>query len=573
MERKEFLSTLVNSASRTKIERAKRGGHKASTVLKPESVPPFTSGLDPYTGPWTETEVIHLLKRTMFGAAIGDVNYFKTLTVSEAVDELVNTVNPNPGEPIKVTPTDASSPASDPDWSIPVGRTWTTTGTSTNANNRDRRDSLRSWWLGNMINQPRSIEEKMILFWSNHVTIEFAMVGGALLCYGYMKLLRQHALGNSKTLIKEVTINPAMLVYLNGYQNTRTAPDENYGRELQELFTIGKGPDSHYTEDDVKAAARVLTGYMVNLQNAYYIFNPSKHDTDPKQFSSFYNNRVINRSLSEAQLEVDDLIDMIFNNVETSKNICRRLYRYFVYHEITAETEANVITPLAQTFRDNNYDVKPVLTRLLNSQHFFDALQFGDTIKSPVDFTVGLIRECGVKLPPAGNPSLQYKHLNYLAGNFMASIDESIGDPNNVSGFMPYYQSPFFDKLWVNTDTFIKRQGFVDIMINGGYSSGGFKTFIDPILVAIKMSNPANPNKLVADFNTYFLRRGLSTNLRDSIKNEILLTGLTDDNYWTAAWNAYTINPADLNNYTVVNTRLKALLLYFLSKLEEYHLM
>ncbi|MBL0357996.1 MAG: DUF1800 domain-containing protein [Chitinophagaceae bacterium] len=571
MERKEFLHSLIKPSS-SKKERHQRKA-VITTMEIPEVVPPFSTGLDPYTGPWTETEIIHLLKRTMFGAAQEDVAYFKSRTVAQAVDELVNTVNANPGEPIKVAATDAASPASDPDWSIPIGRSWVSTGTSTNSNNGNRRDSLRSWWLGNMINQPRSIEEKMILFWSNHVTIEFAMVGGGLLCYGYMQLLRQHALGNFKILVKEMTINPAMLVYLNGYQNTKTAPDENYGRELQELFTVGKGPDSHYTEDDVKAAARVLTGYMVNLQNAYYSFAITKHDTEPKQFSSFYNNTVISRSQSEAQLEVDDLLNMIFSNVETSKNICRRLYRYFVYHEISPETEAAVITPLAETFRNNNYDIKPVLTQLLNSQHFFDTLQFGDTIKSPLDFTVGLIRECGVKLPPRSNPVLQYKHLNYLAANFMASIDQSIGDPNNVSGYMPYYQSPFYDKLWVNTDTFVKRQGFIDSLVNSGYSNGGFKTFIDPVAIASKMSSPANPNKLVQDFNTCFLRRSLSQGLRDTIKSEILLSGLTDDNYWTVAWNAYINNPSDLNNYSVVNTRLKALLLYFFSKLEEYHLM
>jgi hypothetical protein len=110
-------------------------------------------------------------------------------------------------------------------------------------------------------------------------------------------------------------------------------------------------------------------------------------------------------------------------------------------------------------------------------------------------------------------------------------------------------------------------------MINGGYSSGGFKTFIDPLAIASKMSNPANPGKLVEDFNTYFLRRELSVGLRDTIKTEILLTGLTDDNYWTSVWNAYINNPADLNNYSVLNNRLKSLLLYFFNKLEEYHLM
>ncbi len=568
MERKEFIASLFKPSAPKKAVIAK------PNVVVTENIQPIPGGLSEYVGQWTENEVIHLLKRTMYGAPVEDVAYFKQMNSSSAVDELVNTANTNPGEPIKVYNNDASVPATDPDWSVPVGRTWVNTSTTTNQVNRDRRDSIKSWWLGNMIKQPRSIEEKMILFWSNHVTIEFLQVGGALMCYKYMKLLRQHATGNFKTLIKAVTTDPAMLVYLNGYQNTKTAPDENYGRELQELFTMGKGPGSQFTEEDVKAAARVLTGHTVNLQDAVNGFNSSKHDTDPKVFSSFYNNTVISRPSNQGVLETDDLIEMLFTKDEVSKNICRRLYRYFVYHIITEEVETNIIEPLAATFRSNNYELKPMLLQLLKSEHFFNAMQYGDTIKSPLDYTVGLIRECGVRLPPRSNPQLQYKHLNYLATNFLSSIEQTIGEPNNVSGFTAYYQSPFFDKLWINTDTFVKRQSFIDTMINGGgYSSGGFKTFIDPVAVAFRMSNPADPNQLVQDLNTYFLRRELSQSLKDSIKTEILLTGVTDDNYWVSAWNNYVNDPANLDNYSVINTRLKALMLYFLSKLEEYHLM
>jgi uncharacterized protein (DUF1800 family) len=574
MERKDFITSFFKSPSLKKEVVQKNNGTGSDGILS--TILPIAGSINPYTGPWTDNEAAHLLKRTMFGAPVENVNYFKTLSYGQAVDTLLNTTNSPAamGLPVKVYATDPATVATDPDWSVPAGRTWVNTVTTSRDVNKDRRDSLKSWWLNIMVKQPSGIEEKMILFWSNHVTIEFQMVGNGLMCYQYLQLLRQHALGNFKTLIKQVTINPGMLIYLNGYMNNKNAPDENYGRELQELFTLGKGPDSQYTEDDVKAAARVLTGYQVDLAAGITSFNINRHDTNPKQFSSFYNDAIINRSAAEAQLETDDLVEMIFSKDEVSKNICRKLYRYFVYHDITPDTESAIITPLAETFRNNNYEIKPVLEQLFKSEHFFDAFQFGAMIKSPVDFTVGLIRECAVKLPPISNPQLLYRHLSYLATTFLPSVEESIGDPNNVAGYPANYQTPFFDKLWINTDTFIKRQAFIDTLVNsGGYSNGGFKTIIDVVAVAKRMSDPGNPNTLVLDLNKCFLRRVLSQGLRDTLKTEILLTGQANDYYWTTAWNDYINNPANLNNYSVVNTRLKSLAMYFLSKLEENQLM
>lgn len=567
MKRKDFITSLfgLRPAEKNMQDEANNPGLGGFT---------FTGGIDPYTGSWTDKEVRHLLKRTTFGAPLEEISYFKTLAVSDAVSMLVNTVaDANAiGKPLKLYTPEASTPASDPDLAVPFGSTWVDTPTLTSTINRQRRDTIKTWWLYNMIHQPRSIEEKMILFWSTHVTLEFATVGGGFVAYQYMQLLRKHALGNFKTLIKEISINPAMLIYLNGNVNNKTAPDENYARELQELFTLGKGPGSQYTEDDVKAAARVLTGYGSNTIYGVYNFTISKHDTSPKQFSSFYDNTIISRPPEQGELELDDLINMIFSKEEVSKNICRRLYRYFVYHDITGDAETNIIEPLAKTFRDNNYEVKPVLEQLLKSQHFFDALQYGDTIKSGIDFVAGLIRECGIKLPPKSNPFLLYKHLNYLTTGVLANIEQNIGDPPNVSGFPAYYQVPFFDELWINTDSYARRKSFTDMLINDSYSNGGYKTAINAIDVAAKMSNPADPDVLVMDFNNYFLGRELSPELRNTIKTEILLTGLSNNNYWTAAWNAYINNPADLNNFSVVNIRLKSLLQYFLSILEEYHL-
>ncbi len=571
MDRSEFLQSMF----------AKKSSVKAATKIKPsialqEEDDPFTGGINVYTGSWTDNEVIHLLKRLTYGAPVEEVNYFKTLSFSQAVDILLNTVNTsaNLGEPIKTyNPVTTTTPSTDGDWSVPVGRTWVNTPTSSGSVNASRRQSLKAWWFINLINQPRSIEEKMILFWSSHFAIEFDTIGIGTINYKYLQTLRQHCLGNFKAFTKAITLDPAMLLYLNGYLNTKTAPDENYARELQELFTLGKGPESLYTEDDVKAAARVLTGYDVDKPTVTSYFKPTKHDTNPKQFSSFYNNAVINRPLAEAESELDDLLNIIFDINEVSKYICRKLYRFFVYDDITADTELTIITPLAATFKNNNYEIKPVLAQLFKSAHFFDVLQNGAMIKSPLDYVVGLIRECKIKFPPKSNPTLLYKHVGYFSAGILPALNQDLGDPPNVSGFAAYYQSPLFDRIWVDADTFGKRQNLIAQLTGTGYSSAGFKLLIEPVDIAKRMPNPEDPNLLIQDLNKYFLPRTLSQSLRDNIKVDILLTGQTSDYYWSDAWIDYISNPADLNNYSVVNTRLKNLVIYFLSKLEEYHLM
>ena len=190
-----------------------------------------------------------------------------------------------------------------------------------------------------------------------------------------------------------------MLRYLNGYVNTASAPDENYARELQELFTLGKGPAVQYTEADVRTAARVLTGWRINTTNYTSYFDATRHDTAAKVFSSFYGGKTITGKTGAAgATETDELIDMIFLKDEVSKFICRRLYRWFVYYKIDAAVELNIIEPLAKIFRDNNYEIKPVMRALLQSEHFYDVLNQGCLIKSPVDLIVGHLREFAVVL-------------------------------------------------------------------------------------------------------------------------------------------------------------------------------
>nr|MBA3674968.1 DUF1800 family protein [Chitinophagaceae bacterium] len=223
------------------------------------------SGLTPYTGTFGINEIIHLLKRTMFGAVKADVDYFKTKTLSQAVNELLTVPILPPAPPVKNYANSVT--VGDPDKDIAAGTTWVNTNTTDGGVDSQRVSSYKSWWTGLMINQDRNILEKLVLFWHNHFATETTDIGRAIWSYQNNAILRKNAIGNFKLFVKDITLDTGMLRYLNGYLNTNTAPDENYGRELQELFTVGKGINNGtppYSESDVKAAARVLTGWTVN---------------------------------------------------------------------------------------------------------------------------------------------------------------------------------------------------------------------------------------------------------------------------------------------------------------------
>ena len=533
------------------------------------------SGINPYTGSWGTNEVIHLLKRTMFGAKKADVDFFSTMTMSQAVDYLLNVslAQTQPSPPVKDY-ANATDPL-DPDTAVLAGQTWVNTNTNDGSVNSRRVASLKNWWMGQMVKQERNILEKMTLFWHNHFATETNDIGRGIWCYQNNAVLRKNALGNFKTFVKEVTLDTGMLRYLNGYLNTASAPDENYGRELQELFTVGKGINNAtppYSEADVKAAARVLTGWQVNGTTNTTYFTASRHDTTNKQFSAFYGNTIITgrTGATAGDLELNDLLTMIFATNDVAMNICRKLYRWFVYYAIDAGTEANVITPLAQIFKANNFDIKPVLSALFKSEHFFDALNQGCLIKSPIDFTVGLCREFDVQFPVANDYAGNYSCFQTL-NSLSITFQQNIGDPPNVAGWQPYYQEPQFHEIWINSDTYPKRNQFTDQMMLTGYTRGGKNIKIDIIAFAKTMSNPGEPNVLINDAVMWILRMPLQQTSKDQLKKDILLSGQTQDYYWTNAWTAYIANPADTTNANIVKTRLTTLFQY-LMKLAEYQL-
>lgn len=526
----------------------------------------LASGSAPYTGTWGRTQVIHLLRRTMFGAAENDIQHFLGKSISDAVDELLTSPSTQPSPPINNYNTPSST-----DPNVAAGQTWVNAPDDPNFGGK-RRYSLKAWWTGQMINQGRSIHEKMVLFWHNHFATESNLYASPIAMYKQQQLLRNDALGNFKQMTRDITLDTAMLVYLNGYLNTKNAPDENYGRELQELFTLGKGPNSQYTESDVKEAAKVLTGWRVNRNTSTTYFDANKHDTSNKTFSSFYNNTVITgkSGATAGDDELDALLSMIFNKEEVSKFMVRKLYKWFVYYDIDSTTETNVIEPLAQIFRQNNYDIKPVLLALFKSEHFYDPANMGALIKSPIDFSVGICRQFNVKFPDATDYVNQYYMWQTVYSTFVI-MQQDLGDPPSVSGWPAYYQVPGFHELWINSDTLPKRNQISDVLAYVGFKRSGFTLIIDPIEAAKLTSKPEDPNVLVKELSEYLHTLPISKTSSDTYKISTLLSGQNSDHYWQDAWNLYLADPNNATNKAIVTVRIQALL-KGLMNLSEYQL-
>jgi uncharacterized protein (DUF1800 family) len=554
-----------------------------TTVQTSQRRPTVLSGLTPYAGTFGRNELTHLLKRTMFGAKKADIDFFQGKTLVQVVNALLTAPATEPAPPINNYDNPNATPAV-VDTDAPFGTTWVWTKVNGNYDGL-RRNSLRSWWLGNMVNQDRTIFEKMLLFWHNHFATENVDTN-PILGYHHVALLRKYTLGNFKDMVRDITFDPQMLRYLNGYVNTKTAPDENYARELQELFTLGKGPDSQYTEGDVKAAAKILTGWRYNelrtpVDGKYGFmttFTPSAHDTSTKTFSAFYGGATISGATAnteaDARKEVDSLLNMIFAKDEVAKYMCRRLYRFFVYYEIDAATEANVIVPLADIFRQNAYNIKPVLKALFTSEHFFDVANKGCFIKSPLEYVVGIAREFNMDFPTATDFVQQYASWAILTNErYGASAQgQNVGNPPNVAGWPAYYQEPVYHEYWINTDAFPKRIRFAEqFLTNTGVGVGNNKRLLINVLAFTDQfgNDASDPNKLIDRVIELLYRVPVTTKFKNYAKN-ILLSGQSSDYYWTDAWDAYKTNPTTANT-NIVNTRLQTFYKLFVNQ-PEFHL-
>lgn len=557
VNRREFFEELIaTQAEASPVATDDLIYYKYANKELPRGLNKTTGTLTKYTGQWTDNEIIHLLRRTMFGVKYEDIVALRTMTMEQAVDELLSPQT-TPDPPVNNYNT---ATYNDPT-GVPLDDTWVNAPYGDSTVNSYRRASMTSWWIGNMIYQPqRRITEKLVFFWHNHFATEWPVVAFAHMMYNHHMILRNNALGNFKTMVSQITKDPAMLRYLNGYLNTKTAPDENYARELFELFTLGKNYKPIYSEDDIKEAAKILTGWRYNTSNWTSTFNSTLHDTSNKKFSSFFANTTITGKTGAAgSQETDELIDMIFTKQEVAKFIVRKLYRFFVYYDIDTTTEFNIIIPLAQMMVNTNWQIKPVIEALLKSEHFYDMLSMDCVIRTPIDYVVGTFRTFDIQLPGGWRSDNEYKIYNYLR-SYMGQLGCEPNLPPNVAGWPAYYQEPDYYQKWINSTTMPRRMQFMDMMLNSGFSAGtGTAIKIDPMHLAKKFYSPGDPNLLIDFFCDLLLGIGISQNMKTTFKVATLLSGQTQDYYWTNAWAAYIGNP-NTTNTNIVRTRLVSLL-------------
>jgi uncharacterized protein (DUF1800 family) len=567
IKRSEFISAALagNFVPDTDSKDKANATNKFANTATPQFNEKSLSGLNPYTGTFSQAQLMHLLRRTMFGVTLADLNYFNGMTLAQVVAELV-TPAPTPAPPVNAY---NNVNFTDPD--VPAGQTWVNAAYGSGTADGYRRYSLKAWWVGLMLNQNRSVTEKMTMFWMNHFSTQMATVTDARYSYKTLAMMRANALGNFKTLAREVITDPGMLVYLNGSTNTLNNPNENFGREFQELMTVGKGPNSLYTQNDVITLAHVFTGWKDVPSTISSKFVSGNHDTSNKQFSAFYNNTVIiGQSGAAGANETDEAVNMVFSQIETAKFLCRNLYRWFLYYVIDDNIETNIITPLANLLVQNNFNVAPVLSTLFQSEHFFDPMNVGCQIKNPADHIIGLCRQFNMVFPDASNITNQYNAwINIVA--LLNTLAMDPGDPPNVAGWPAYYQEPEYHELWLNSDTMPLRMEYAAVLgSQNGWTNSGVTLVIDFLSFTAQLSNPSDPNQLIADAAALLSPNPLGAD-ETSVMLNALLNGLSNPSYWTSAWNQYIAAPTNQTYINTVVSRLRPMYNYLLG-LAEYQL-
>lgn len=548
--------------------------------------------LDPYTVPLTRATAAHLLRRATFGPTPAEITAFAGQTASQAVQTLITNTNYSPPPPVEQDPNQPGAGQPYLDKPFNGGR------------NFQFGYFVKYWWLGLMTQQntPLSLLDKLTLFWQNHFVTTREVVDDYRFVDRYLRLLRNGALTDFRSLVLAITKDPAMLRYLNGNENEAGNPNENYARELQELFTMGTVDftgNKNYTEDDVKAAARVLTGW--NYTNFWTegstsfatTFTVARHDTANKTFSANYGNTTITgrNTATAGDLELTDLVNMLLAHPQTAKFICRKLYRWYVNPHVTQAIEDAVITPLATFFAStgNNWAIQPVVVKLLTSQHFFDVSNIGSIVKSPADLIVGAIRFFGQPVPDTTTDYVAFGKLMDFMQWRMSQLQMNTLDQPTVFGFEPYFQIGY-SKNWMNTTTVALRNEFTDSLIWRWFEvKPGYNLGIDVLAKATALQtnfsnvpSATNPTgtaaitceAVLAAFTTDLLATDLFQTQKDFLIDTIMMQGIPRTS-WGFEWNAYrtavVTNSGDLYlKRNGVTWRLQNLMRYTL-RLAEYH--
>ena len=285
---------------------------------------------------------------------------------------------------------------------------------------------LRAWWMHEMLVTPSPITERMTLFWHNHFVSSQQKVRFSRLMYQQNATLRAHALGSFADLLRAASKDPAMLIYLDTAQSRKGQPNENFAREVMELFTLGEG---HYGEADIKEAARAFTGWSLDRDTGRYLFRPAIHDYGMKT--------VLGKS---GRFDGDAVLDVILDRPQTAEFITAKLWREFV----SGDPDPREVQRIGKAFRNRNYDIKVALRFLLESDAFWDPANRGSLIKSPVELVVGTLRQLDVA-PGGATPFVVVA----------AGMGQNLFSPPNVKGWPGGEQ-------WINSNSLLARKQFLD---------------------------------------------------------------------------------------------------------------
>ncbi|WP_418262085.1 DUF1800 family protein [Flavobacterium faecale] len=525
----------------------------------------------------------HLLRRATFVYNKNLIEQFAQLTPSQALDLLFEE------KPLAVQlPYDTTL------YNGVEAGFWTETEPVINYTNENAKSRIvAGWWWYNAINSP-NLKFKLAYFLSTRFTVNKvdAVSKRSTSFFHHLRLLLHYSFGNYKTLAQKMSLDNSMLYYLNNNSNTKTAPNQNYAREFLELFTIGKGPQlgpgdyTNYTENDIVEAAKVLTGFRpktdtyvndpeTNIPKGYNDF--TRHDISTKTFSSAFNNTTILPANNAANMdrELNDFVEMVFSKQATALNICRKLYIYFVKGTITPEVETDIIIPLANELKTNNYELKPTVRRLLQSLHFYDLDDsdstdetIGGIVKSPIQQISEICSFLGTSIPnPNTNPYDYYTRFwnNFVHNTYLTLADMLIFSPENVAGHFAYYKAPEFDKNWISAATLISRYRLGESLVEGKNLISGNANIYAKIDIVNTLKNtnlvtdPSDAFVLTSELCIALFGQEPDNDRINYFMNSYLLQELPSY-YWKSAWTEY----LNTGNATVVEPRLKSLLIKIL---------
>ena len=541
--------------------------------------------LNPLNSNLGQLRAKHLLRRCLFHYNNDLLNNISNLNATEAVSQLLLDDSVTYSEPYDPLPDEnphgfwLSSGVYPPD--IP--------------NQGRKRGLLTAWWWYNMINRV-NLKDKLTFFLHTTFTIANGDVGASHYFYDHLKLLEYYSSGNLRDLAKKITLDNAMLNYLDNTQNNANNPNENYAREFLELFTItkgeqvGEGDYSTYTEQDVIEAARVFSGFKTQLDRS--IIDPdtnipmgrlsiNQHDQGIKTFSYAFDNYELQGGNTQETIfeELYEFVDMVFDKQETALAYVKKLYRFFVKSEWDQDVEQNIIIPLADDLYNNGYEILPVVKKLLESQHFFDAADsdptdeiIGSIIKSPLQLLSSTITNLGFNIPdPENDMENYYKFVMFFMRNtYFPMAGMNVFAPDTVAGHPAIYQSPDFDRHWFSSSTILARYRLIECLITGRNKLGGngfFGSELDTVaFVENTSANPGNIYYLVDEIANILYPNPIDQDRVDYFA-ELILEGYPSY-YWTDTWDEY----LSTGENTIVKTRLD-LLIGAMINAPEYQLM